>query len=106
MTVIEFKKRDFNNKIILTMLVLGIGAAFIGGIFLYNTVVALRHDIATKTENLEQAQVQNAELKNEMYRYLDDTNQELFLQSRGLVIEKNPHYASVSKASTVASQQP
>jgi hypothetical protein len=58
MTVIEFKKREFTNRILRTIVVISVCVAFFGGIFLYNTVAALRQDIAHNSELLERAQVQ------------------------------------------------
>lgn len=104
MTVIEFKKREMKGNIFITTTIVLIFASFIGGVFLYNEVAALRQDIASKRTTLAHAQVLNAELKNDMYQFLDEATQETFLQSRGLVSEKHPQYSET--ASTVATQNP
>ncbi len=104
MTVIEFKKRELKGNIFIVSAIVCICASFIGGVFLYNKVAALRQDIASKQKVLAHAQVANAELKNDMYEFLDEATQETFLQSRGLVSEKHPQYSET--ASTVATQRP
>ena len=107
MTVIEFKKREFTSNAIITCLITFISVAFIGAVFLYTTVAGLRQDIAKTDAELERAQVQNAELKNDLYSYLDTNTQESFLQSRGLIADKHPTYVQTSQsAPVVATQQP
>lgn len=93
MTVIEFKKRELKGNIAIAALLVLICASFVGGVLLYNKVAALRQDLATNQNQLAHAQVQNAEVKNSLYAFLDEANQESFLQSRGLVLEKHPQYA-------------
>jgi len=102
MTVIEFKKRELKGNIIIASLIVLICASFVGGVLLYNNVAALRQDIANNKDQLAHAQVQNAELKNNMYQFLDESDQESFLQSRGLVLERHPLY---STNSSVAARQ-
>ncbi len=104
MTVIEFKKRELKGNIFIASTITFIFASFIGGVFLYNEVAALRQDVASKRTVLARAQVLNAELKNDMYQFLDEATQESFLQSRGLVSEKHPNYSET--ASAVATQRP
>lgn len=107
MTVIEFKKREFTSNAIISCLIAFISVSFIGAVFLYTTVASLRQDIAKTDAELERAQVQNAELKNDLYSYLDANTQESFLQSRGLVTDKHPTYVQSSHtAPVVATQQP
>ncbi|MCL5011954.1 MAG: hypothetical protein M1320_00840 [Patescibacteria group bacterium] len=94
MTVIEFKKRELKGNIAIAALLVLICASFVEGVLLYNKVAALRQDLVDNQNQLAHAQVQTAEVKNNLYSYLDEANQESFLQSRGLVLEKHPLYAT------------
>ena len=93
MTVIEFRSRDIKINYFITGLIVSVVGCALWNIFLYNSVTTVRHNIDTAANTLEQAQVQNAELKNSLYSITDGTGQEAFLQSRGLVLDTNPQYS-------------
>ncbi len=93
MTVIEFRSRDVQvHYVIISLMIVVVGCAT-WSILLYNNVTTVRHNIENANNTLAQAQVQNAELKNSLYTITDGAGQEAFLQSRGLVLDKNPQYS-------------
>ncbi|MBI4993947.1 hypothetical protein HZC33_03295 [Candidatus Wolfebacteria bacterium] len=62
------------------------------GVFLYNQTVNLRYEIADYEKAIQQAEVSNAELKNNLYQIIDSKNFEAFSGSSGLVLDKNPEF--------------
>ena len=104
MTVIEFGKRELRINFAISLLVGLIVISMTWGIFLYNQLIGLRHDIAKGEQMLDNIQVRNAELKNSLYEILDGTSPESFLESNGLVVEKNPQYSKVSNSVSQASR--
>ncbi len=72
------------------MAILAVSA--ISGIFLYNQLVNLRHEITSQGDNLGKAEVLSAELKNNLYAAVDVKNLEKLATENGLVIDKNPQY--------------
>lgn len=92
MTIVEFGQK--NNRIRTSSILLGamIITLFLGGIFLYNRLISLRHDVAGNKEIIAKIQVQNAELKDNLYKITDGFDQEALLKANGLVLEKKPSY--------------
>jgi hypothetical protein len=101
MTVIEFGKRDnkINTYIVVLTVVLVVSAVF--GIVQYNNLITLRHDVSNNEDMLTQLQVQTAELKNKLSQTTDVVSNQSFIQSSGLVQDKNPTYIT---SKTVISQ--
>ena len=62
------------------------------GIFLYNQLVNLRHEITSQENNLQKAEVESAELKNNLYAAVDAKNLEKLAADKALIIDKNPQY--------------
>lgn len=95
MTVIEFgrKGKPISSFTLLLSAVLfvSIGA----GIFVYNYLIALRHDVADRNEAFSRVQVKNAELKTLLYEITDGALKASFLESSGLIQEKNPSYLKI-----------
>ncbi len=96
MTVIEFGKKDLKVNFMMSVMVVLIAISAVFGVFLYNKLIGLRHDLS-QTQNLfEKNQVKNVELKNQLYQVLDGFSGESFLESRGLVSDKSPSYVNNS----------
>ena len=62
------------------------------GMFLYNQLVNLRHDFGSSKNYASKAEVENAELKNALYRAVDPKNFAVIAESHSLVAEKNPEF--------------
>lgn len=95
MTIIQPNKNKDTRRLILILGSLLVGI-FLTGVFVYLQTVGLEHDLAEAKEYLEQQKVENAELKNQFYGYLDADNLEALATERGLIQDKNPRWAFVS----------
>lgn len=62
------------------------------GVFLYNKMVGVKHDIENVRITLREAEVKNAELKNILHDMTKGDGTAAFLDSGILVTEKNPEY--------------
>jgi len=71
-------------------------AAAVWGIFLYNRLVDMRHEVKRQEENIRRAEVTNAELKNNLYNILDAKNLEPLINKQSLIFDKNPEYAKIA----------
>ena len=94
MTVIEFGKRDLkiNSYIAILTVILVISA--VAGIILYNSLINLRHDVSNNEDSLAKLQVQVAELGNNLDKMTNGAYDANFIQTTGLVIDKNPSYVA------------
>lgn len=100
MTTIEFGKQNNSNiSFVSIALSIFIITSFIWGIFIYNNLINLRHNLSKNKEMIVKAQVQNAELKEQLYKLTDDIKQGDFLSSSGLTLEKSPIYVVSNKLS-------
>lgn len=93
MTIVQPNRNDLSAMSVFTfvMMVFLVLAAF-GGMYLYNQLVSLRHDISAAKDNLNKAEVANADLKNSLYQTINIKNPDSFAQSQSLVQDKNPDY--------------
>ena len=99
MTVLEFNQRESrHNPVVVILGVLTVGS-FILGIFLYNNLISLRHDVSQNKEIISEIQIRDVELKDKLYELIDGIDQEEFLKASGLVVEKNPIYVVSSNTS-------
>lgn len=62
------------------------------GVFLYNQLVSLRHETEKQNSDLRRAEVQNAELKNNLYSVIDERNLKSLINKQSLIFDKNPQY--------------
>jgi len=95
MTFIEINKKDILNPIILLSSVVLI-ASIMFFLFLYNNTVTLRHNLKTNTAIVAKEQLKNAELRDTVYKIVNNTKQIPFLRSRNLVMDYDPYYAQPS----------
>ena len=91
MTVIEIGKKDIMNPITLSMITFVLLSVF-GFLFFYKNLITLRHDLANNKNVIEMEQVKNAELKNNLYKIVDEMSQEDFLRESGFVFDQSPYY--------------
>ena len=73
----------------MTLVLLGV-AVF--GVFIYNELVNLRHDVTSENSDIKKTEVENAELKNNFYVLVDTKNFALVAENSPLVIDNNPEY--------------
>ncbi|MDI6717584.1 MAG: hypothetical protein QMD86_00845 [Patescibacteria group bacterium] len=94
MTILQEKKvnksKKYNTLIIL--LVIAISASALTEVFLYNKIVNLKHEVSKSKSIIREAEVSNAELKNNFYEATDKSKTQSMIDSGVLVLEKNPEY--------------
>jgi len=97
MTIIQPNKES--GKINLaTYLLITISVISAGwGVFVYNKLVNLRHEIEDQNISLRNSEVLNAELKNNIYNIVDANSLETFAQERALVLDNNPTYIRLNQ---------
>ena len=92
MTIIQPNKTSYkSNFLILTLIFVSISVA-VWGVFLYNQLVNLRHEVKSQEIALGQAEVANAELKNNLYNIIDAKNLESSIKNQSLILDENPNY--------------
>ena len=92
MTIIQPNKTSYkSNFLILTLMFVSISVA-VWGVFLYNQLVNLRHEVKSQEASLGQAEVANAELKNNLYNIIDAKNLESSIKNQSLILDENPNY--------------
>ncbi len=97
MTIIQPNKNNHKTIFAVSILMIISITAAVWGIFLYNQLVDLRHEVKRQEENLRRAEVTNAELKNNLYSILDAKNLEPLINSQSLIFDKNPEYKRLSQ---------
>lgn len=91
MTII--KPHKTNNYLRFLFLIFALGA--LGGgiyIFEYNSLVNIKNQIESAKKEIVELQIQNADLKNNLYQILDTAKLENLALEKQLVLEKNPEY--------------
>lgn len=92
MTIITSKEKYKNiNRWIGAFVFVAIISAFYG-VFLYNKIVGIKHDIGANKISLREVEVENAELKNSVYTATKGEKGKEVLIQRGFIVEKNPEY--------------
>ena len=92
MTIIQPNKNNQKINILVSALATTTVIAAVLGVFLYNQLINIRHEISRQEENLQKIEVANAELKNNLYQITDAKNLETSAAQNGLVLEKKPQY--------------
>lgn len=92
MTIIEPKKLKPKSKILILFLFGIVLVASLGVITFYNKIVDLKFQLSKQEQELEDLKVLNAELKNEVYSYLDVDNLSTIARALGLILDRNPTY--------------
>ena len=94
MTVIEFGRRDMKINSLITALVVILVISAVSGVLLYNRMIGLRHDVSNNEDTLAKLQVQVAELGNKLDKVVDGAYDTNFIQTTGLILDKNPSYVA------------
>jgi hypothetical protein len=103
MTIVQPHKNNLTAaKISILFLTTALITSVLGWMFFYNQFVNLRHDLEAAELTISKAEVENAELKNDLYKIIDVKNLEVLAQERSLVVDKNPKYFKLERV--VASQ--
>ena len=91
MTIIQPNKNNKSNPLILIAMATAI-LSVVWGVFLYNELVDTRHEVQKQTNSVQEAEVKNAELKNNLYNVIDANNLEILAKEQPLILENNPRY--------------
>lgn len=94
MTIIQLNKNDSRIKLTAFSLMAALTVATVWGIFLYNNLVNLRHEADQREKIFRAAEVNNAELKNDLYRLIDAQNLEILIKDQSFILDKNPQYVA------------
>ena len=98
MTILQPPKIDFKTNIWIGFGTVAFISMALSGIWFYNDLVNIRHDMGSYKITLREAEVKNAELKDNLYA-LNKVNQgESFAKQRGLILEKNPDYVKINES--------
>ncbi|MEK7168135.1 MAG: hypothetical protein AAB707_00280 [Patescibacteria group bacterium] len=97
MTIIQLNKNNHKKNFLISILMMVSVVMAVWGIFIYNQLVSLRHEVKKQENNIQQAEVQNAELKNNLYSILNEKNIESLINQQSLILEKNPNYIKTAK---------
>lgn len=99
MTIIQNKiqKNSGDSKILISTLIALLITLSTGGIFVYNQTVSINHDIEKEKIVLRDAELKNAELKNNIYGMFDQERVKEIADKQALVIEKNPKYLKIQQ---------
>jgi hypothetical protein len=92
MTIIQPYKNTYKANFLILILVFSLISMTIWGVFLYNQLVNVRHEIKTQGANISRAEVASAELKNALYNVVEAKNLKASLDNQALVLDKNPEY--------------
>jgi len=96
MTIIQPHKNNYKSNFIISVLILVLISVALWGMFLYNQLVDLRHEIKKQKVSLDEAEVINAELKNKLYNIIDVENLKSSINSQSLILDKNPEYVKTA----------
>ncbi len=92
MTIIQPNKNNQQTNFYISVLMSFLVVSAVWGVFLYNQLVNLRHEVNRQEINLRRAEVTNAELKNNLYNIIDNKNLESSTNTQSLILDKNPEY--------------
>ncbi len=92
MTIIQLNKNNHKKNFLISILMMVSIVAAVWGVFLYNQLVSFRHEVKKQENNIRQAEVQNAELKNNLYGIIDVKNLKSSTDSQSLILDKDPEY--------------
>lgn len=97
MTIVVSYKNQRKLNLTITFLAVFLVFAIALGLFWYNQIVNLTHELETKRVELQAVQASNAELKQQVYNLVSYENLEKVALARGMVKDKNPEYLDLTK---------
>lgn len=96
MTIINPTKNNQISKFLLQIFAL----LLVGGlmyVYLYSELVDNRHAIKNAKESIIAFEVENADLKNQLFTLTDPSGLEIFAAEFDFVFENNPQYLNLSQ---------
>lgn len=106
MTIIHSPQSNKKIKIFSGALVILAVFVIFSGLIFYNSMVNLRHDIAQGKLNLKDAEVKNAESKNNFYSLSGIGRIKAMTEKNSLVLEKNPGYVKMNSNHQLTASRP
>jgi len=97
MTIIQPNKTNHKANFLISILILCSISVAVWGVFLYNQLVNLRHEVKKQETDISRAEVTNAELKNNLYTIIDAKNLKSSVDSQSLILDKNPEYVKIKQ---------
>lgn len=92
MTIISQHKTEYVHRTPLIVLGAITICTMALGLFWYNQIVNLSHELESRRQDIQKIQVQNADLKQRVYALVSFENLKKVARERNLVAEKNPRY--------------
>ncbi len=92
MTIIQLNKNNHKMTFLISILMIVSIVSVLWGIFIYNQLVNIRHNRTNHEASIRQAEVTNAELKNNLYSIIDAKNLEPLINTQSLILDKDPEY--------------
>lgn len=97
MTIIQPHKSNNGSNFLVSILMMGCVVVALWGIFLYNQLVDIRHEVGSRGNNIQKAEVTNAELKNSFYNITDTDSLKSASNAQTLILDQNPQYVKVAE---------
>jgi cell division protein FtsL len=102
MTIHEPQKNKFRLNAISVMLLALIAGEILGGVYTYQEVVNLKHDIEDFDTEIAALEAENAELRNELNHNLSPKQLKDLAKRLGLIQERTPIYLKIELANNLA----
>lgn len=99
MTIIQPNKNDNKLNFLISFSISGLVVFAVWGIFLYNQMVNFRHEFSNLEKVVQQKEVENAELKNNLFQTTDTRNLETLVNQKSLILDKKPEYVKAQSLS-------
>lgn len=96
MTIIQPHKNNNKANFLVSILMMACLVVALWGIFLYNQLVDLRHEVSDAQEGVRGEEVANAELKNNFYGITNTDNLKSVTAAQSLVLDQNPQYIKLA----------
>lgn len=98
MTIIQNKnfKSENNLSFFAPVLIVAFVLVSVSGIFVYNKIVSINHEIDGVKNDLRDAEIKNVELKNKVSEMLNQNKLQSLITSKALVVDKNPEYVKIN----------
>lgn len=89
------KKDKYFGFLVKLFLIVAIGAGI--WIWQYNALADARYELETLENKIAELEVENAELKNDLYKITDPSHLEEVASVEGMVIDENPNYLELNQ---------
>ncbi len=97
MTIIQPHKSNNGSNFLVSILMMGCVVVALWGIFLYNQLVDVRHEAKSARNDIQEAEVANAELKNSFYSITNTDSLKSASNAQTLILEQNPQYVKLAE---------